>query len=129
MPLLEYSMSSKVEHVKTLAIAATIASKESNLCSGFAVEFRVDVRTAAGAASSNTVTIVIKDNVFNRTLLTKTGVTGIENFFDPSAEWQTNAGVATGLRKPFYLAGQRFTVTITAGTNTDYVEVWVKIAG
>lgn len=121
-------MSSKIEHVRTPAIAGTVASIESNLCTGLAVEWRVDVKTAAGAASSNTVTITITDNVFGRTLLTKTGVTGLSNFFDPAAIWTDNAGVTTGIPKPFYLANQRFTISITAGTNTDYVEVWGKIA-
>lgn len=122
-------MSNKVEQVRTPAIASNAASVQSELCSGFAMEWRVDVRTAAGAASSNTVTITITDNVFGRTLLTKTGVTGVGNFFDPAAFWTDNAGVTTSIPKPFFLANQRFTVSITAGTNTDYVEIWGKIAG
>lgn len=120
---------SKLEAVQTPAIASTIASKESGLCDGFVMEWRVDVLTAALAASSNTVTIVIRDNVFNRILLTKTGVTGIENYYDTAKEWQSNAAVASGLRAPYFLANQRFTVSITSGTNTEIVKVWAKIAG
>lgn len=122
-------MPSKIEYLQTPAIAANAATIESDVCEGFPLEFRVDVLTALLATSSNTVTINITDNVFGRTLLTKTGVTGIQNFFDVGAQWQTNAAVATGLYKPFYLANQRFTVAITSGTNTEIVRVWVKIAG
>jgi hypothetical protein len=122
-------MSSKIEHVKTDPIASNAAVKESNLCNGSVMEWRVDVRTAAGAASSNTVTITITDNVFGRTLLTKAGVTGVGNFFDCGAEWMNNACVVQDLYKPFELCNQRFTVTIASGTNTDYVEVWGKIKG
>lgn len=120
-------MSSKIEYVRTPAIASNAATAESDLCDGLLMELRVDVRTSAGATSSNTVTITIIDNVFGRTLLTKAGVTGIGNIFDVGAQWQTNAAVATGLYKPFALANQRFTVTIASGTNTEYVEVWAKI--
>jgi hypothetical protein len=118
----------KLEHVVTPAIASNTATIQSSLCDGFVMEWRIDVRTSAGAASASTCTVTIKDNVFNRTLFTKTGITGIENYFDPFAEIQDSGGTATGLRKPFYLANQRFTVTITSGANTNYVEVWAKIA-
>lgn len=118
---------SKIEHVRTPAIATNAATVQSELCTGDIMEWRVDVRTAAGAASASTCDVTIKDNVFNRTLLAKTGVTGVENFFDPGAEWLNSSAVAQDQYKPFFLANQRFTVTIANGTDTDYVEVWGKI--
>lgn len=120
-------MSSKIEYVRTPAIASNAATVESDMCFGLVMEIRVDVRTSAGAASSNTCTVTITDNLFGRTILTEAGVTGASNFFDPASQWQDNGATNTGLYKPFTLVNQRFTVAITNGTNTEYVEVWVKI--
>src|SRR5262245_8052696 len=120
---------SKIEFVTTPAIASNTATIESDVCDGLVMEWRVDVLTSAGAASGSTCTVTITDNVFGRTLLVKTGVTGVGNFFDPSVVWTDTAAVATTTPKPFCLVGQRFTVTITSGTNTNFVRVWGKILG
>lgn len=118
----------KLEAVITPAIAANVATVESDVCDGLVMEWRVDVLQADGiTASVNTCTITIKDNIFERTLLTKTGVTGTLNFYDPFAEIMDSGGTTKALYKPFALVGQRFTVSITAGTNGQFVKVWGKI--
>jgi hypothetical protein len=118
---------SQIEYVKTDPITGGGITATSELCSGKVMEWRIDVRDSTGAASANTCDIVIKDNLFERTLLTKTGVTGLANFFAPGDEWMNASGVAQDLYKPFVLISQRFTVTVTNGTNTDYLDIRAKI--
>jgi hypothetical protein len=119
---------SKIELVTTPAIASNTATVESDVCEGLAMEWRIDVLQADGVTPSvNTCTVTIKDNIFERTLFTKTGVTGTLNFYDPYAEIMDSGGTTKSLYKPFTLANQRFTVTVTSGTNGQFVKVWGKI--
>lgn len=119
---------SKIELVTTPAIASNTATVESDVCEGLAMEWRIDVLQADGVTPSvNTCTVTIKDNIFERTLFTKTGITGTLNFYDPYAEIMDSGGTAKALYKPFTLANQRFTVTVTSGTNGQFVKVWGKI--
>jgi hypothetical protein len=119
---------SKIELVTTPAIASNTATVESDVCEGLAMEWRIDVLQADGVTPSvNTCTVTIKDNIFERTLFTKTGVTGTLNFYDPYAEIMDSGGTTKALYKPFTLANQRFTVTVTSGTNGQFVKVWGKI--
>jgi hypothetical protein len=122
-------MSSKIENITTPAIASNVASAESDLLSGYVDCIKIEVRTALNAASSNTCTVTITDNVLGRTLLTATGITGVANVYPLQVQAKGVDGAAiTGIYQRFYLASQRLTVAVTSGTNTDYVRVYGVIA-
>ena len=121
-------MSSKIEYILTPAIAGNVASAQGELLSGYLDYLKIEVRTAAGAASSNTCTVTITDDL-GRTLLTATGITGIANEYPLQVQSKGVTGAAiTGWYQRFYLASQRLTVSVTSGTNTEYVRVYGVIA-
>jgi hypothetical protein len=121
-------MSSKIEGITTPAIASNVATAQGALLSGYLDYLKIEVRTAAGAASSNTCTVTITDDL-GRTLLTATGITGISNEYPLRVNAKGTTGSAiTGAYQRFYLANQRLTVAVTSGTNTEYVRVYGVIA-
>ena len=121
-------MPTQLEETTTPAIASNAATVTSGLLTGFVMHIKLEVRTAAGAASSNTCTVTITDNVLARTLLTATGITGISNHYQLQGQAKDAAGAAiTGVYVPFFLANQRVTVAVTSGTNTDYVKAFILV--
>lgn len=118
----------RVEKMRTPAIASNTATVESDVLIGFVDYIKIEVRTSADAASSNTCTVTITDNVLGRTLLTATGITGISNLYPLRVQTKDVTGTAiSGNYALFSLASQRLTATVTSGTNTDYVIVYVVI--
>lgn len=122
-------MSSKIEMAQTPAIASNVASIESALLSGYVNHVKIEVRKVDNTASTNTCTVTITDSVTGRTLLVATGITGVSNHYPLLVQAKDAAGAAiTGFYTRVYLANQRLTIAVTAGTNTEYVIVYGVIS-
>lgn len=120
-------MSSKVEHV-TATISGTTASAVSNLLSGYLTHIKIEVRTAAGATSSNTCNVTITDDLA-RPILTVTGITGIANHYPIMVEAKGADGAAVDdVLTRIYLAGQKLNIAVASGTTTEVVTVYGVIA-
>lgn len=122
-------MNSQIEHVTSSAIASGATSIESSILHGYIEYILIQVRVAAGTASSNTCTVTVTDNVLGRTLLTATGITGVSNGYHLQVQAKGVDGAAiTGVYERFYLRGQRLTFTVASGTDTDYIEAYIQVA-
>lgn len=119
---------SQVEIITTPAIASNAAAKQGEILTGFIVGIRVDILESDGTTtSSNTADVTITDNIFNQNLLVVTGITGIENFYNPQDERDNNLGVGQAGYQPFFLASQRLTVTVANGTDDEIVKVFARL--
>lgn len=118
---------SQVIPITTPAITSNAATQTSDVINGLITRIRVDLRTAAGAASGNTATVTITDVNLNQDLLTLTGLTGIENTYCPQQEIADNTGTGTGLYMPINMITNKLTVTVASGTDTEFVRVFVEL--
>jgi hypothetical protein len=120
---------SRIEKVQTPAIASNAATIQSDTLIGYVDTIKLEVRVAAGTASSNTCTVTITDSVTGRTLLTATGITGVSNEYPLQIQAKGVTGAAiTGIYQRFFLANQRLTLAVTSGTDTEYVIGYIIMA-
>lgn len=116
------------ERVQTPAIASNAATALSQLLTGYVEYIKIEVRVAAGTASSNTCTVTITDNFLGRTLLTATGITGVANEYPLQVQAKGVTGSAiTGIYQKYYLANQRLTIAVSSGTDTEFVVVFIQM--
>jgi len=119
-------MSRYIQIVETDAVSSSTATIETDVLNGLLTQIRVDVLTS-GSASSNTATIALVDNIFERTIITLTGITGTKNFENIGAEFSDNTGSATGAYAPYHLQAQRVTINVSSATDGDTVKVFLKV--
>ena len=119
---------SRIEKVQTPAIASNAATIQSDVLTGYVDYIKIEVRTAAGAASSNTCTVTVTDSVTGRTLLTATAITGVANEYPLQVQAKgVTGGAIAAVYQRYFLATQRLTFAVTSGTNTDYVIGYIVI--